>query len=73
LARLIEDEFGYLQQLLVIGKKRGYVLYDEVNDSLPPDLLASHEIDEVLALLERHGIEIHEDLDAANAARGVTG
>ena len=73
MARLIEDEFGYLQQLLVIGKKRGYVLYDEVNDSLPPDLLASHEIDEVLALLERHGIEIHEDLDAANAARGGTG
>jgi RNA polymerase primary sigma factor len=73
LPRPIEDEFGYLQQLLVIGKKRGYVLYDEVNDSLPPDLLASHEIDEVLALLERHGIEIHEDLDAANAARGVSG
>ena len=44
-----------------------------MNDSLPPELLASHEIDEVLALLERHGIEIHEDLDAANAARGVTG
>ena len=73
MARPIDDEFGYLQQLLVIGKKRGYVLYDEVNDSLPPDLLASHEIDEVLALLERHGIQIHEDLDAANAARGVTG
>ena len=44
MARLIEDEFGYLQQLLENGKKRGYVLYDEVNDSLPPDLLASHEI-----------------------------
>ena len=73
MARLIEDEFGYLQQLLLIGKKRGYVLYDEVNDSLPPELLASHEIDEVLAFLERHGIEIHEDLDAANAALGVAG
>ena len=73
MARLIEDEFGYLQQLLTTGKKRGYVLYDEVNDSLPAGLLASHEIDEVLALLERHGIEIHEDLDAANKAHGVTG
>ncbi len=71
MARPIEDEFGYLQQLLAIGKERGYVLYDEINDSLPPDVLASREIDDLLALFERHGIEIYEDLDAANAARGA--
>jgi RNA polymerase primary sigma factor len=72
LARPIEDEFGYFQQLLVIGKERGYLLYDEINDSLPPDVLSSQEIDDLLALLERQGIEIHEDLAAANAARGAT-
>ena len=72
MARPIEDEFGYLQQLLAIGKERGYLLYDEINDSLPPDVLASQEIDDLLALLERQGIEIHEDLSAANAARGAT-
>ena len=68
MARPIEDEFGYFQQLLVIGKERGYLLYDEINDSLPPDVLSSQEIDDLLALLERQGIEIHEDLTAANAA-----
>ena len=72
MARVIEDEFGYFQQLLAIGKERGYVLCDEINDSLPPDVLASQEIDDVLALLDRHGIEIHEDLEAANSARAVT-
>ena len=71
MARTIEDEFGYFQQLLVIGKERGYLLYDEVNDSLPPDVLSSQEIDDLLALLERQGIEIHDDLAAANAARAV--
>ncbi len=71
MARPIEDEFGYFQQLLVIGKERGYLLYDEINDSLPPDLLSSQEIDDLLALLERQGIEIHEDLTAANAARAA--
>ena len=72
MARPIEDEFGYFQQLLVIGKERGYLLYDEINDSLPPDVLLSQEIDDLLALLERQGIEIHDDLTAANAARAAT-
>jgi len=72
LARPIEDEFGYFQQLLVIGKERGYLLYDEINECLPPDLLSSQEIDDLLALLERQGIEIHEDLSAANGARAAT-
>jgi RNA polymerase primary sigma factor len=71
LARPIEDEFGYFQQLLVVGKERGYLLYDEINDSLPPDLLSSQEIDDLLGLLERQGIEIHEDLSAANGARAA--
>jgi RNA polymerase primary sigma factor len=72
LARPIEDEFGYLQRLLVIGKERGYVLYDEINDSLPPGVVASEKIDDLLAILDMQGIEIHEDLDAANAARRAT-
>jgi RNA polymerase primary sigma factor len=72
LARLIEDKFGYFEQLLVIGKERGYLLYDEINDSLPPDVLSSQEIDDLLALLERQGIEICDDLTAANAARSAT-
>jgi len=72
LARLIEDEFGYFQQLLLLGKERGYLLYDEVNDSLPPDVLSSQEIDDLLVLLQRQGIEIFEDLTAANAARAAS-
>ena len=72
MARPIEDEFGYFQQLLVIGKERGYLLHDEINDSLPPDVLSSQEIDDLLALLERQGIEIRDDLAAANAARAAT-
>ena len=72
MARLIEDEFGYFQQLLLLGKERGYLLYDEVNDSLPPDVLSSQEIDDLLVLLERQGIAIHEDLTAANAAQAAS-
>ena len=69
MARRIEDEFGHLQQLVLIGKERGYLLYDEINDSLPADVHSSQDIDDLLAILERQGIEIYEDLAAATSAR----
>ena len=71
MARRIEEEFGHVQQLILIGKERGYLLYDEINDSLPPDVHSSQEIDDLLSTLERQGIEIYEDLATANATRAA--
>jgi RNA polymerase primary sigma factor len=71
LARRIEDEFGQVQQLILIGKERGYLLYDEINDSLPTDVHSPQEIDDLLSTLERQGIEIYEDIAAANATRAA--
>jgi RNA polymerase primary sigma factor len=72
LARRIEDEFGHVQQLMLIGKERGYLLYDEINDNLPADVHSSQEIDDLLTTLERQGIEIYEDLATANSTRAAT-
>jgi len=69
LPRRIEEGFGHVQQLILIGKERGYLLYDEINDSLPADVHSSQEIDDLLSVLEREGIEIYEDLATANARR----
>ena len=71
MARHIEDEFGHAQQLILIGKERGYLLYDEINDSLPADVHSSQEIDDLLSTLERQGIEIYEDIATANSARSA--
>ena len=71
MARGIEDEFGQVQQLILIGKGRGFLLYDEINGSLPADVHSSKEIDDLLSILERQGIEIYEDLATANAARAA--
>ena len=71
MARQIEDEFGRAQQLILMGKERGYLLYDEINDNLPADVHSSQEIDDVLSVLERQGIEIYEDLATANATRAA--
>jgi len=67
-ARPIEDDFDHVQQLVLLGKERGYLLYDEVNAGLPADVISSQEIDDLLSILERQGIEVYEDLATANAA-----
>jgi len=44
-----------------MGKEKGYVLYDEVNEVLPADVSGGVELDEVLAGLDTAGIEILEE------------
>src|ERR1700676_2373928 len=52
-----------------MGKERGYLLYDEVNDILPAEVHSSGEIDDLLSTFERYGIDIYEDVTSAKAAR----
>src|ERR1700676_1364322 len=54
-----------------MGKERGYLLYDEVNDILPAEVPSSEEIDDLLSTFERYGIDIYEDVAAAKAARAA--
>jgi len=69
LALVIEEKYDQVRQLIGIGKERGYLLYDEVNDILPPEVHSSEEIDEMLSAFERYGINIYQDATSAEAAR----
>jgi len=71
LAVLLEEKYDQVRQLINMGKERGYLLYDEVNDLLPPEVHSSEEIDDLLSTFERYGIDIYEDVNAAKAARAA--
>src|SRR5262245_41456344 len=48
-----------VQQLIDIGKERGYLLYDEVSDLLPPEIGASAEdLDDLFSAFGTAGIEV---------------
>jgi RNA polymerase primary sigma factor len=66
----IEEKYDQVRQLIIMGKERGYLLYDEVNDILPAEVHSSEEIDDLLSAFERYGIDIYDDLATAKAARG---
>jgi RNA polymerase primary sigma factor len=71
LALAIEEKYDQVRQLIAMGKERGYLLYDEVNDLLPAEVHSSEEIDDLLSTFERYGIEVYEDISSVKAARAA--
>jgi RNA polymerase primary sigma factor len=47
-----------VQKLIIIGKEKGYLTYDEVNDSLPTAVIISDRIDEIVILFGEEDIEL---------------
>ena len=67
----LEEKYDAVRQLVALGKERGYLLYDEVNDTLPAEVHSSEEIDDLLSTFERYGIDVYEDAATAKAARAT--
>ncbi len=68
MALVIEEKSDQVRQLINMGKERGYLLYDEVNDLLPAEVHSSEEIDDLLSTFERYGIDVYEDVSIAKPA-----
>ncbi len=49
-----------LKKLVRLGKKKGYLTWDELNEALPPKVIASREIDDILIALEKKGIAVRD-------------
>ena len=72
MALALEEKYDQVRQLITLGKERGYLLYDEVNDILPAEVHSSEEIDDLLTTFQRNGIDIYEDAAAAKVARAAS-
>lgn len=69
-----------LKRLIARGKERGYITYDELNETLPQNQLSSDQIDEAMTLIAEMGISIvdSDDVDETlteveQPARELTG
>lgn len=59
-----EDSELSLRRLLLKGKEKGYITYDELNDALPKEKFSTEKIDIAVASIKDLGIEIIEAEDA---------
>ena len=54
----IEEKYDEIRQLITIGKEKGYLLYEEVNELLPADITSSEELDDLFSTFGSAGIEV---------------
>jgi RNA polymerase primary sigma factor len=63
----IEEKYDEVRQLIQVGKEKGYLLYDEVNELLPSEITSSEELDDLFNAFGSAGIEV---VDSDKAYRG---
>jgi len=49
-----------VNRLISMGKEKGYLTYEEVNDVLPPDIVSAEQIDDIMMLFGEMDIELVE-------------
>jgi RNA polymerase primary sigma factor len=53
-----DDKFDQVSKLISLGKEKGYLLYDEVNELLPSDVHSAEDLDDLLSMFDNAGIEV---------------
>src|ERR1051326_7173722 len=70
---LMEKMDEGLKALIESGKHKGYLTYSQVNDYLPDDAVNPEKLDQLLLVLEEHGIELIDESEAEERESGPTG
>ncbi len=55
-----------LQEIIMLGKSQGYLLYKELNDLLPEDLLSEEQIEPIITVLEELDIPVSDAIPDAD-------
>ncbi len=70
-SKQIEDskkaEAKQVEQLIHLGKEKGFLTYEEVNEALPGDVMSPDQLDSVLSVFDDMDIELVENEKSAKA------
>jgi RNA polymerase primary sigma factor len=58
-----------LKRLITVGKEKGYLTYDELNNALPPDLVSSEQIDDMMMIFDEMDIQIVEGVEMVKSSK----
>ncbi|MGH7323279.1 MAG: RNA polymerase sigma factor RpoD [Candidatus Rokuibacteriota bacterium] len=61
-----EPQLEELDRLISVGKQKGFLTYDEVNDALPSEVISLDQLDDIMTMFGALDIEV---VDSAKAAR----
>jgi RNA polymerase primary sigma factor len=52
-----------IQALMTLGKDRGYLTYEEMNDRLPDEIVSPDRLDRILTALDEFGVDLIDETD----------
>ncbi len=55
---LSKPEMDDIKRLITVGKEKGYLTYDEVNEALPEELVSPEKLDDMMMIFDEMDIEI---------------
>src|SRR5216110_1986186 len=58
--------------LIDLGKSRGYLTYDELNERLPDEVVSPDKLDTLLMMIDEMGIKLIDELDIAEYQQKCT-
>src|SRR5262245_37587254 len=61
-----EPKLEELDKLIAMGKQKGFLTYDEVNDALPQDIVSLDQLDDIMMMFGAMDIEV---VDGAKPSR----
>ena len=56
----LDDKFDDIKKLIDVGKEKGYLTYDEVNDLIPHDVQSPDDLDDLMTTIGSQGIDVLE-------------
>ncbi len=59
---MISNLHPALAALINLGEKRGWLSYEELNNTLPDEWVDPVRVDELLVLIDRHGVELIDEM-----------
>ncbi|HLG22320.1 MAG TPA: RNA polymerase sigma factor RpoD [Candidatus Manganitrophaceae bacterium] len=64
-----EEKLEEVKQLISLGKEKGFLTYEELNNALPADVLSSEQLDHIMVMFGEMDIEVIDPEDAGRFQR----
>jgi len=58
-----DEKIAEVQHLISVGKEKGYLTYDELNNALPEEIISSDEMDSIMMMFGEMDIDIVDNVE----------
>src|SRR5258708_26093219 len=67
-----EEVDNRVNAIVAMGKSRGYLTYEELNEKLPDEVVSPDKLDTLLMMIDEMGIKLIDELDIADYQQKAT-